>query len=608
MGIRQRVAQWLLKGATSGTENPSQWFLDWIGGGSKSKAGVTISQMTALQDVTVMACVMIRAGDLAKCPVHVYSISENGQQVIQPKHAAERLLRQPNDWQTPLEFFEQMQAALLLRSNAYAAIKRNGRGEPIALIPINPDRVSLYEASDGDLFYQTMRGNNFERGELRDFPQMIPSSEMLHLRGMTVDGITGLSRIWMAKESIGLSLAMEQTAARLFGNGAHPTIVLTTDKNVTDDLHKRTRAAFRERNQGLENVGDLMLLGGGVKPTQVQMNMVDAQFAENEQRQMGKIARAFDVPGHRIGLALERTQGSILETHQMYLNNVISTDASRWEQKLEQLFNLDGTNIFIEFDLDTFNRADLATRTESGRVAVVGGLSTPNEFRRREGQKGLPGGDTLFRPMNVVPMNTPVQQPGAGPGSDTTGKPAPGGDGDPSGLPGKATGNGHDPDWNWHGNGHDHTVNPLASTFAKLRLEVADLKRQFASEGSATREEMRQVLEATLDEMRNVKPAEPSTVNVSVAPAAVDVKMPEQTFNLTVPEREMKIEPTVVNVTVPERTVEPAVINLTVPEREMNVEINMPKNGAHRVDVTAHTEDGRIKSFTKTPIDSEQAP
>lgn len=439
MSIRSRLANWLLK--DSDYANPQDWLRRVLLGGSASATGISVSQRTALQEAACMACVLIRAGDLAKCQCHAYQIAADGEQIIMANTAAERLLRQPNylpdgsPWQTPLEFFEQMQVALLLKSNAYAVILRNGRAEPVALVPMNPDQVAIYEATDGDVFYQVTRQTQLERALLRGLPEMVPAADMLHIRGASLNGVTGISRIWMARDTLGLGLAMDRTAGKLFGNGAHPTIVLSTDKNITDAMEKRARETFRGKQQGLENVGELMLIGGGVKPVQVQMNMMDAQFSEIRNRLYETIAMVFDVPKHRLGM---NDQGDPLKSHQMYLNNTIATDAARLQFKLNQLFGFDGINTFVEFDLDQFNLADPMTRMETARMAVVGGLGTPNEYRRREGQAPKPGGDDIYRPSNMVPATTPAIAPGsAGPGSDATGKPAPGGDGDPNGKPGK---------------------------------------------------------------------------------------------------------------------------------------------------------------------------
>lgn len=439
MSIRTRIANWLLKDSDYG--DPQDWLRRVLLGGSASATGISISTRTALQEAACMACVLIRAGDLAKCQIHAYRLAADGEQVVMTGNA-ERLLRQPNylpdgsPWQTPMEFIEQMQVALLLQSNAYAVILRNGRAEPVALVPIAPDQVCLYEATDGDIYYQVARQTQLERALLAGMPELIPASSMLHVRGASLNGITGLSRIWMARDTLGLSLAMDRTAGKLFGNGAHPTMVLSTEKNLTDAIEKRARETFRSKQQGLENVGELMLIGGGVKPVQVQMNLMDAQFSEIRNKLYETVAMIFDVPKHRLGM---NDQGDPLKSHQMYLNNTIATDAARLQFKLNQLFGFDGIDTFVEFDLDQFNLADPATRMETARIAVVGGLEAPNEYRRSEGKAPKPGGDDIYRPSNMVPATTPAVTPGSGgPGSDVTGKPAPGGDGDPNGQPGKS--------------------------------------------------------------------------------------------------------------------------------------------------------------------------
>ena len=386
-----------------------------------------------------MSCVLIRAGDLSKCPVHAYTVGDNGEQVIiDPRvSAAERILRRPNDWQTPMEFIEQMQGQLLLKSNAYAAIIRNGRGEPIRLIPVNSDQVQIYDEPGGSIFYQVTPTTDFMRGQLAGLPAMIPESEMFHLRGLSTNGLTGLSRIWMMREALGLSLAQEQTAGSFFGNGAIPGITLTTEQKVPPDMQDRLEAKFQAQRGGLANAWKFMLLGSGVKPVNLMTKFVDAQFNDIWKQQREVIAMGYEVPKSRLGM---QETGDPLKSHQMYLNNTIATDAARWQFKLNQLFGLDGVNSFIEFDLDQFNLADPMTRVEMGRVAIIGMQKTPNEWRRGEGLAAKPHGDDLMQPVNMMPLGQipeKITDTNPGPGSDTTGKPAAGGDGDPNGSPGK---------------------------------------------------------------------------------------------------------------------------------------------------------------------------
>lgn len=432
MGIFGTIAGWFRRSTTS---NPEQWFVDWIRGGASSATGITVNQLRAMQEATVLACVSIRAVDVAKLPVHVYRRRADGSAEILANHALERLLQRPNGWQTRLEFIEQMQAALLLRSNAYAALLRDGRGRCTAMVPLNPDNVTLWEGNDGGLYYRVVRQGSHESAVLSGLPELVPAEDMLHLRWLSLNGLTGLSRIGLLKESIGLSLAQEETAARLFGNGARPSGFLMTDRKLTDMVYDRLRKAIREKYQGLENAGEIPILEEGLKWEQATMSLLDADFMKGREFQVAEIARAYDVPPHRLGIGAAGGGAAILQANQMYLNNTVSSDVERWEAKLNDAFDLDGEQEFVEFDLDYFNRADIQTRFTAYRTGVVGMIVTPNEARRREGWPAVEGGDVLYQPTNVAPIGFQPQGNETGPGSDVTGEPAPGGDGDPSAVP-----------------------------------------------------------------------------------------------------------------------------------------------------------------------------
>lgn len=439
MGILSRLTSWFpRKSATSGYANPAGWLIDWARGGQESAAGIVVNQSEALRDVITMACVTIRAADLAKLPVNVRRRLRNGGTEVAKGHAVDRLLRRPNSWQTKFEFFEMMQACYLLKNNAYAPIIWNGRGQPTAMVPVNPERVGLYEAPGGDLFYQVTRGSQHEIAELASLPQMISADDMLHLRGLSLNGLLGVSRIGMARDAIGLSLALERYSSSLFARGARPSGVLETDKRLTDASFDRFAKQWKQRYAGAANVGETPILEEGLKWKAATMTSVESQTVEARRLQIEQIATAFDVPLHRLGIIPEGGGQGILQAHQMYLNNTLSTDAERWENKLNDMFGLDGDEYFVEFDLDYFNRADIQTRLTALGTAITRSVYTVNEARRREGLPDDPKGNIIFQPANMIPLGTPQSAPAGqgtpGPGSDTTGQPAPGGDGDPSAV------------------------------------------------------------------------------------------------------------------------------------------------------------------------------
>jgi HK97 family phage portal protein len=428
MGVFSRLRAMVTRSTTSA--RPAEWLLDWLFDGQKSSAGVVVSQMRALQEVTCMACVSIRSADLAKLPVHVWRTRADGGQEIVPDHPLERILTRPNAWQTRMEFVETMQAALLMKGNAFAAIDRNGRSTPLGLIPIS-DAV-LVSNDDGDLFYRWTAGNEYEKAALSRFKNPIPAADVLHLRWLSLNGLLGLSRMSLARDAIGLSLALEEHSARLFANGARPGGVLATEKRLDDATFARFKAQW-DAYSGSGNSGKTPILEEGMKWLPQAMTSVESQTIDARRLQTEQIATVFDVPLHRLGIIPEGGGPAIIQAHQMYLNNTLSTDAERWEAKLGAAFGLP-EGMFVEFDLDYFNRADVQTRMTAYRTGVVGMILTPDEARNKEGLGRVTGGDTLYQPTNVAPIGFMPNGSETGPGSDITGAPAPGGDGDPAAV------------------------------------------------------------------------------------------------------------------------------------------------------------------------------
>lgn len=429
MGYWTRVVE-AIRGKTSMTID--EWWSEY-GPTSASAGGMAVTQLTALQVSTVQACVSIRAEDVAKLPVHVWRKKPNGGRDIVDDHPLERVLQKPNDYQSRFEFIEQMQVSQLLRGNAYAVILRDGRGRVTSLIPINPDRVWIYEAPGGEVFYQVARRGLHEMAVLASEPLMIPSEDILHLRWLSLEtSLYGASRIGLAREAIGLALSQQELAGRLSANSTNLGGVLSTEQKLTKEAAERIKTTWENRKQGLRNAGGTAVLEQGLKWQPLGMTARDAELIAARNMQVQEIARLYRMPLHKLGV-LERGMGSsIPDLDQDYMNSVVSSDLCRWEDKLNQTFGLAEEKVFVEFDVAGLIRAALMTRYSAYRTGIVGMFLTPNEARRAEGLPDHPEGDTLYQPTNVAPIGFEPAGSETGPGSDVTGAPAAGGRGDPA--------------------------------------------------------------------------------------------------------------------------------------------------------------------------------
>jgi len=418
----------------TGKSTVDDWWAEY-GPQASSVGGMIVNQVTALKVSTVLACVAIRSEDVAKLPAHVYRRLPDGGQQIVADHWLERILQRPNDDQSRFEFMEQMQVALMLRGNAYAVIIRDGRGKPIKFIPVNPDRVWIYEAPGGEIFYQVARRGLHETAILSSQPLMIPSEDILHLRWMAIDNLLyGASRIGLSKDVIGLALSQQELAGRLSANSTNLGGVLTTDQKLSKDAAERLAASWKARKQGLQNAGDTAVLEAGLKWQPMGMSARDAELVASRLAQVQEIARLYRMPMHKLGVVDRGIGSSLDQLDQDYMNSVVSSDLGRWEAKLEHIFNLSEEGVFVEFDVTRFLRASMQTRYNAYRTGIVGMFLTPNEARRAEGLPDHPEGDTLYQPTNVAPIGFEPSGNETGPGSDVTGAPASGGRGDPAAV------------------------------------------------------------------------------------------------------------------------------------------------------------------------------
>jgi HK97 family phage portal protein len=393
-----------------------------------------------MQHVAVMACVSLVSEDIGKLPLRVMRRLPNGGKEPVKGHYLAPLLRKPNDYQNRFEFVEMMQSAVELRGNAYAVILRNGRGYPEQLIPIHPDRVTLYEAPGGEWFFLVTRQGLHEMAVLRGVGLMIPAEDVFHLRWLSMwNALLGTSRIGLMREAVGLGMSLEQHQARLMGQGARPGGVLMTDKKLTAEVIGRLKDNWKDTYEGYQNSGKTAILEEGLKWEALTMSNADAQFMDNRRFQLEDICRGFRVPRHKLGLPVEGAESGLVQYEQAYLNDTLSPRCERWVPKIEELGGLDGEDMFVEFDYEHFLKADIKTRIEAKRAGLSVGLYTINEARRAEGLPDVEHGDVPYVPANMVPLGTPPKPPGSagagGVGSDTTGQPAPGGAAEPEGAP-----------------------------------------------------------------------------------------------------------------------------------------------------------------------------
>ena len=373
-----------------------------IGGGwnflfGGTSSGKAVNERTAMQTSAVYACVRILAESVAGLPLHVYERS-GGSKSTKPSHPLYRLLHdEPNREMTSFVFRETLMSHLLLWGNAYAQIIRDGRGFPIALYPLLPDRMAVDRDNGGDLRYTYQS----EKGQVK-----LRRENVLHIPGLGFDGLIGYSPIAMAKNSIGMALATEEYGATFFANGANPGGVLEHPAVVKD--RDRLRESWQSQFSGA-NAHKVAVLEEGLKFKQMSIPPEQAQFLETRKFQINEIARIFRVPPHMVG-DLEKSSFSNIEQQSLeFVKYTLDPWVVRWEQSLQQALILpsEKDRVFIKFNLDGLLRGDYQSRMQGYSTGIQNGFMSVNDVRGLEDMNLLTteeGGDLHFVNGNMVKL------------------------------------------------------------------------------------------------------------------------------------------------------------------------------------------------------------
>ncbi len=391
----------------------------------QSNAGQRVSPDTAMRLSAVFACVRRISETVASLPLVVYQQRADGGKERATKHPLYFVLhKRPNAWQTSSEFRMMMQGHLELRGNAYAEIVPGPRGAIDQLIPLHPDRVRCYFVADEasgkyEMYYQVQ---NFHGGKMRWLMQ----DEMFHLRGISSNGLVGISPIAQSAETIGGAQGREESANRYTANDSKPSGIIEFPGKLSPEAAERLRKSWQDSQSGADR-HKVAVLEDGLKYQPLSISPKDAQFLEMMELDRSKIASIFGVPLHKIGDLSKATFSNIEHQSIEFLTDCIRPRLVAWEERLgvdliDPLYGEDA-GYFAQFTISALLRGDQKARTASYAIARQWGWMNVNEIREEEGLNPIgEQGDEYLRPLNMSPAGKPgeVQEivPGKGGSED----------------------------------------------------------------------------------------------------------------------------------------------------------------------------------------------
>lgn len=378
--------------------------------GGVSKSGVRVTEATALSLPATLQALRIISGVFAMAPLHLYRKTEGGRDRMDDHPAGVLLSQRPNSFQSPFDLWEMVMSDLLMAGNFYAYVSRDFRGDPIALTRLKPGSVIVaeyFDRAEGQvLFYDaTLPDGSRERFAARD---------IWHIRGMSRDGMVGLSPVQYARDALGGAIATGDHANRFWQKGGRPSTVLTTEQKVGPDDKKRIRDDWSKLYSGAD-ASAIAVLDQDLKAAFLSHNLKDDQFIETRQFQVVDLARIWGVPPHLIFDLSKATFSNIEQQSLEFVTYHLGPHFARVAGAATRQFG--GAGLYFEHITDALVRGDLKSRMEAYWLQRQMGLANADELRSRENLNNIGGaaGSEYWRPSNMGLAGQPVSAaPGGG--------------------------------------------------------------------------------------------------------------------------------------------------------------------------------------------------
>ncbi|MDQ7775547.1 MAG: phage portal protein [Paracoccus aminovorans] len=360
-----------------------------------TSTGIVVSQADAMQVPAVANAVQLISEAVASLDVTVKRI-EGQDEVDVPDHPLVQLLRgEPNEWTSGFELIRQVVRDALMDDRGGLAWVNRVNGRPREIIRYRRSVLQFdLDLETGERKYRL--GN-----------RPIAARDVIHL-------LPPLERapLTLAREAIGIAVALDRHAAKLFSRGARPSGALLIPKGMGEEAVKAARAAWRVVHEG-EDQGRTAILFDGMTFEPFTFNSTDAQFLENRRFQIQEIARAFNIPAPMLGDLERATWSNSEQKGREFLSYCLEPWLRGLEGALRRALFSDEErhNHVIRFDRDDLTRADLATRATTISSLISSQVINPNESREWLGLPPREGGDEFLNPH--ISEAKPDQQSGS---------------------------------------------------------------------------------------------------------------------------------------------------------------------------------------------------
>lgn len=360
-----------------------------IEAGIESNAGVAINGKNAFEIVAFFSAVSLISDTISTLPCDAYIRIDGERQPYRPKPS---WVDQPDVDTTRQAHYGAVVTSLLVYGNAYVRVFRDGAGEVVNLVVLDPTTVEVKRNSIGRKTFT-----------VANEPRALTSDEVLHILDLAEPGaLVGVARVTKLKDALGVASALQAYAARFFGQGATTQGVIEFPGALTAEQAKNLVDGFDSRHKGWRKAHKTGVLSGGAKYNPTTVPNDQAQFLDSRRFAVEEMARAFNIPLHMMGIPGTASYASVEQNNLQFISHTLRPILEKIEWSYSKL--LPTPQAFIKFNFNALLRGDLQSRMTSYSIGTQAGVLSVNDVRRLEDLTPVADGNQFRVPLANIDL------------------------------------------------------------------------------------------------------------------------------------------------------------------------------------------------------------
>ena len=348
---------------------------------------------------TVFRCVRIISESVAQLPLIYEERGVDGiWRKVKDPSLPYLLSVEPMESMSAFDFWRQAGQQLLCQGNTYILIQRH---------PWSGDVERLVLLSPGSCTYDRMRHLYVVNDDVRGVRGEFTRDEIIHFRGLSLDGEVGVSVLEFARLSTTIAIAGDTETRDRFKNGGNIKGFFTNAPATVAGYNPHQDEVLKKVSQQRENFfrlgGRMSYIPGNMQFKELMMTSADMQFLESRKFTVLELCRFFGVDPVFVFDSNSSNYKTVEMAQISFLRNTLNPLLVQMEQELGRklLPFAERTHRRFRFDRNELHVCELETQMKILTQRIAAGIDTPNEARLSQNRPAMDGGDALLVTANL---------------------------------------------------------------------------------------------------------------------------------------------------------------------------------------------------------------